>query len=105
MFDRVGHPAKGRDGGKPARPAASASTTARCCAARAADGRAGRPPPGPELPGGGGYGDPAQRDPAPLEADLRNGYVSPRKRRGRPGGGHGEGLIRPGPTDYQGDLP
>jgi N-methylhydantoinase B len=28
------------------------------------------------LPGGGGYGDPAARDRALLEADLRNGYVT-----------------------------
>lgn len=28
-------------------------------------------------PGGGGYGDPATRDPALLEADLRDGFVSP----------------------------
>ena len=27
-------------------------------------------------PGGGGYGDPAQRDPAALESDIRNGYVT-----------------------------
>jgi N-methylhydantoinase B len=30
-----------------------------------------------ETPGGGGYGDPAARDPAALEADLRLGYVTP----------------------------
>ena len=28
-------------------------------------------------PGGGGYGDPKQRDPAALAADLRDGYVTP----------------------------
>jgi 5-oxoprolinase (ATP-hydrolysing)/N-methylhydantoinase B len=27
-------------------------------------------------PGGGGYGDPARRDPARIEEDLREGYVS-----------------------------
>jgi N-methylhydantoinase B len=27
--------------------------------------------------GGGGYGDPAQRDPAALAEDIRNGYVTP----------------------------
>ena len=27
-------------------------------------------------PGGGGYGDPQQRDPALIEEDLREGYVS-----------------------------
>ncbi len=29
------------------------------------------------LPGGGGYGDPALRDRALIESDLRNGYISP----------------------------
>jgi N-methylhydantoinase B len=28
-------------------------------------------------PGGGGYGDPATRDPEALAADIRDGYVSP----------------------------
>ncbi len=27
-------------------------------------------------PGGGGYGDPAARDPAAVEEDLREGYVT-----------------------------
>jgi N-methylhydantoinase B/oxoprolinase/acetone carboxylase alpha subunit len=27
-------------------------------------------------PGGGGYGDPAERDPAAIEEDLREGYIS-----------------------------
>jgi N-methylhydantoinase B len=30
-----------------------------------------------ELPGGGGYGDPAQRDKAAIQADLDAGYVTP----------------------------
>jgi N-methylhydantoinase B len=28
-------------------------------------------------PGGGGYGEPRERDPAMVEEDLREGYVSP----------------------------
>jgi len=30
-----------------------------------------------ERPGGGGMGDPGQRDPAALTADLLDGYVTP----------------------------
>jgi N-methylhydantoinase B len=76
MFDRVDHPARGRAGG--------------------ADGQAGRvylddgtpfPTKGVatvaadrrlimELPGGGGFGDPADRDPEAVTNDLRQGYVS-----------------------------
>jgi N-methylhydantoinase B len=29
------------------------------------------------LAGAGGYGDPARRDRALIEADIRNGYVTP----------------------------
>ena len=28
-------------------------------------------------PGGGGYGDPSDRDPAAVAEDIREGYVSP----------------------------
>lgn len=29
------------------------------------------------MPGGGGFGDPAERDPAMIAHDLREGYVTP----------------------------
>ena len=29
-----------------------------------------------ELPGGGGFGDPAERNPDAVRADVENGYVS-----------------------------
>jgi N-methylhydantoinase B len=32
-----------------------------------------------ETPGGGGFGNPAERDPAALAADLRGGKISPGK--------------------------
>jgi N-methylhydantoinase B len=34
-----------------------------------------------ELPGGGGWGDPLERDPAQVQDDVRNGYVSASKAR------------------------
>ena len=34
-----------------------------------------------ELPGGGGYGPPAGRDPARVLDDVREGYVSPERAR------------------------
>lgn len=75
IFERTRHPASGRAGGKPGAP-----------------GRVrlqGGDPPHPkkkyrlpagrrvtlELPGGGGYGAPAERDPAARERDRREGYV------------------------------
>jgi N-methylhydantoinase B len=32
-------------------------------------------------PGGGGYGDPLERDPAAVAADLRNEYITPEQAR------------------------
>lgn len=78
MFDRIAHPAMGRAGGRPGQPGVVSLDD-------------GTPLPGKssqvavpagrrvvlQLPGGGGFGEPAQRDAALLQADLRNGYVSP----------------------------
>ena len=76
MFDRVANPARGRHGG--------ADGTAG--GVRLDDGTPfdakGRQlvPEGRhlilELPGGGGFGDPAERDPVAVERDLEQGYVS-----------------------------
>ncbi|NBE06788.1 hydantoinase B/oxoprolinase family protein [Paragemmobacter ruber] len=75
MFDRVHHPARGRDGGQPG------------AAGRVAldDGTVLKPkgwqhvPAGRRLilhlPGGGGFGDPANRPEAARDADLTKGYV------------------------------
>ena len=75
MFDRVDHPARGREGGLPGAPGR----------VELADGTPLRSkgrqaiPAGTRLrlslPGGGGYGDPAGRDPAALAADLEAGLI------------------------------
>ena len=76
MFDRVDNPARGRAGGQDGAPGA----------VRLDDGTPfgskGKQtvPAGRrlilELPGGGGFGDPAERDPAAAANDLAQGYVS-----------------------------
>lgn len=76
MFDRVDHPARGRRGGQPGAP----TTIARD------DGAAMRGkgkqfvPHGRKVvmafPGGAGYGDPHDRDPALVKRDLTRGYIS-----------------------------
>lgn len=76
MFDRVSNPAKGRDGGK----AGVAGVV------KLDDGTVMRPkgwqhvPAGRrlilELPGGGGYGDPARRSAEARAQDLSKGYIS-----------------------------
>ena len=75
-FDRVHNPARGRAGGQDGAPGA----------VRLDDGSPfgskGKQtvPAGRrlilELPGGGGFGDPAERDPAAAANDLAQGYVS-----------------------------
>lgn len=75
MFDRVNHAARGRDGGKDGAAGIVALD----------DGTALKPkgwqhvPAGRRLvlhlPGGGGYGDPAQRDAEARATDVRRGYV------------------------------
>ncbi len=76
MFDRINHPPKGRNGG----------TDGVAGSAKLDDGTPMRPkgwqhvPAGRrlilELPGGGGYGDPAKRKTEAAERDLSRGYIS-----------------------------
>ena len=76
MFDRMHHPARGREGGGPGAPTRFTLDD-------------GTPLPGkgwssiPEgrtvklaLPGGGGYGPPAERERELVARDLRRGYIS-----------------------------
>ncbi|MFC3321640.1 hydantoinase B/oxoprolinase family protein [Mesorhizobium cantuariense] len=80
MFDRVKHPAKGRDGGKDGIAGI----------VRLDDGTLMRPkgwqhvPEGRrlvlELPGGGGYGDPARRSTEARAQDVSRGYISEKSR-------------------------
>jgi N-methylhydantoinase B len=76
MFDRINHAPRGRNGGRDGVPGV----------VRLDDGTKMRPkgwqhvPAGRrlvlELPGGGGYGDPARRDQAARTKDCSKGYVS-----------------------------
>ncbi|CVI62366.1 hydantoinase B/oxoprolinase family protein [Agrobacterium leguminum] len=79
MFDRIGTPAAGRDGGEPGKPGK----------AMLDDGTLLRPkgwqhvPSGRRLvlhlPGGGGFGDPEKRSDAAKAEDVRKGYVTETK--------------------------
>ena len=75
IFDRVGHPPKGRAGGEagaPGRVALKSGTVLKPKGYHVV-------PAGDrlvlELPGGGGFGDPAERDPAAHAADKRDGLL------------------------------
>jgi N-methylhydantoinase B len=77
MFERIEHPARGREGGldgAPGRVSLASGAPLRGKGQQTI-------PPGDrlrlELPGGGGYGDPRERDPARVRADLEDGLVSP----------------------------
>ena len=77
MFDRIKHPARGRRGGAAGRTGrmyTNAGTELR--------GKGRQPVPAGErlvmeMPGGGGYGHPFERDPERVRDDVRNELVSP----------------------------
>jgi N-methylhydantoinase B len=76
VFERVIHPARGRDGGH-------SGANGRLCLASGETLKSKGfqvVPRGDrlivEMPGGGGYGDPLNRDPKRVADDVRNGLVS-----------------------------
>ena len=77
LMDRIHHAPKGYDGGHNGALATVALSTGESIVQKGTRDLA----PGTEitlnLPGGGGLGDPAERDPALIQQDLRNGIVSP----------------------------
>lgn len=76
MFDRVAHPARGRRGGKDGAPGKVYLDDGRPFPTKGvATVPAGRRLV-MELPGGGGFGDPAERDPAAVDNDRHQGYIS-----------------------------
>ena len=76
MFDRIHHPARGRNGGQPGAPTTIARDDGTPMRGKGKqfvpDGRKVML----ALPGGGGYGAPADRDPALVKRDLARGYIS-----------------------------
>ena len=76
MFERIDHPAHGRDGGHD-----GAAGRVSLASGQTLRGKGQQTiPPGErlrlELPGGGGFGDPHERDPEKVHADVRDGLVS-----------------------------
>jgi len=76
MFDRVDHPARGRQGGQN-----GASMTISRSDGSSMKGKGKQFVPAGQrvllaMPGGAGYGDPAERDPALVKRDLSRGYIS-----------------------------
>ncbi|QBL92502.1 hypothetical protein KSAC_02540 [Komagataeibacter saccharivorans] len=75
MFDRISHPARGLAGGQDGAPGAVTLDDGTIMRGKGQQ----QVPPGRrlrlDLPGGGGYGDPANRAPAAVERDRHNGYL------------------------------
>ena len=75
-FDRIEHPARGRDSGRDGAPGAAFLTSGQRLHGKGVQ----TVPAGARLvihtPGGGGFGDPATRNPEAVRADLRKGLIS-----------------------------
>jgi N-methylhydantoinase B len=76
MFERIDHPARGRDGGHD-----GAAGRVSLASGKTLRGKGQQTiPPGErlrlELLGGGGFGDPRERDPEKVRIDVRDGLVS-----------------------------
>jgi N-methylhydantoinase B len=75
-FERVHHPARGRDGGRPGAAGAVALRSGRPIRPK---GRQTVPPRDAirlQLPGGGGFGDPRRRDPHRVRDDVLDGLIT-----------------------------
>jgi len=76
MFDRLGHPARGREGGQSGTAGAVVLDDGTVLKGKGLQ----FVPEGRRLvlslPGGGGYGDPANRPTDAIEHDLRHGYIT-----------------------------
>lgn len=76
MFERIDHPARGRNGGHDGAPGRVSLASGQMLRGKGQQ----TIPPGErlrlELPGGGGFGDPRERDPKQVRADVQNGLVS-----------------------------
>jgi len=77
MFDRIDHPAHGRDGGHDGAPGRVSLASGRTLRGKGQQTIPSGERLRLELPGGGGFGDPRERDPEKVKADVRDGLVSP----------------------------
>lgn len=87
MFDRLIHPARGRGGGGPGQTGGVRLASGSPIGSKGLQ----EVVPGDtvilDLPGGGGYGPPSQRDRDAIRADLLGGYLTPEGARLQYGGG------------------
>jgi N-methylhydantoinase B len=75
-FERVSNPARGRNGGSSGAPGRVSLVSGRPIGAKGRQSVPGGDFIRLETPGGGGFGDPAGRDPAQVALDVANGLIS-----------------------------
>jgi N-methylhydantoinase B len=81
MFDRVAHPARGRDGGGTGAPGAVELADGTKLRSKGRQKVAAGQRLRLSLPGGGGYGDPQDRAQKNIAADIASGLISPEEAR------------------------
>ena len=82
-FERINNPARGRDGGGLGAPGRVTLVSGKPIRSKGRQTVSGGDFIRLELPGGGGFGDPAERDPDQVAADVADGLYHPRGRRAR----------------------
>ena len=75
-FERVGNPARGRDGGNKGAPGRVTLVSGKPIGPKGRQSVPGGDFIRLELPGGGGFGSPAERDPEQVALDVADGLVS-----------------------------
>ena len=75
-FERVDNPARGREGGGTGAPGRVTLLSGRPIGAKGRQSVPGGDFIRLELPGGGGFGDPAERDPEQVALDAADGLIS-----------------------------
>jgi N-methylhydantoinase B len=75
-FERINNPARGRDGGGIGAPGGVSLVSGRPIRSKGRQTVAGGDFIRLELPGGGGFGDPAQRDPEQVASDVADGIIT-----------------------------
>jgi N-methylhydantoinase B len=75
-FERVGNPARGRDGGGSGAPGRVTLVSGKPIGPKGRQSVPGGDFIRLELPGGGGFGNPAERDPEQVALDVADGLIS-----------------------------
>jgi len=81
-FERINNPARGRDGGGLGAPGRVTLVSGKAIRSKGRQTIAGGDFIRLELPGGGGFGDPAERDPDQVAADVADGLITTEAARG-----------------------